>query len=285
MGNSKHILVLLKFHPERELRLIQEFCKDGNTYDVIAPSFRIAADWNHMIQQGGFQPAQKVLILPELVKGLKRSGNYAQGKPAISTEMYEKAIVVDKHLSKLVSSSKTDFFLNCYLHIIDNELNLSQYSKIIGEISSAFELLLYQKAQGMGICYAYFIASPITSNTFFFINDKYEIRDLPEIYHQEKSGLGLASDGQEQHEDQPQMPGYMQFNNQTNIKNLIRSNQLIQGRRDRLLNFIKTYWADSQFAADFVPGLSFYWGRLARWENKLAPILPSNPCFGASLPL
>src|SRR5678815_2304241 len=98
MGNSNHILVLLKFHPERELRLIQEFCNDGKTYDVIAPSFRIAADWNHMIQQGGFQPAQKVLILPELVKQLKGSGKHGHGKPAISSELYEKAILVDKHL-------------------------------------------------------------------------------------------------------------------------------------------------------------------------------------------
>ncbi|HEX2534525.1 MAG TPA: hypothetical protein VHK69_12355 [Chitinophagaceae bacterium] len=259
---QKHILVLIKFHPERELRLIQEYCKDGYSYEIIAQSYRVAADWSAQLKDNSIPPAKKVWIVPELVKRRMASGTSLDEQPALSKEVFEKAVLVDKKLKRFHDPGKIKRFLNCYLHFIHEVLDVHCYSQIIGEISSAFELLLYRKAQEARVPYAYFIASPITPNTLFFIDDHYSIRRLPEFYEEEKvwvgSSVGYTADN-------PKIPGYMQFTNQTKLGNLLKVNKLKQNRRSRLANLLKTYRADAMYSADFVPGFNFYVGRMMRW--------------------
>lgn len=263
-SDSKHILVLLKFHPERELRLIEEFYKDGYTYDVIAPSFRVKADWDYLVSAGDIQPAVRTFVLPGFVKELTKTRKSFKQKPAVPRELYERAIIADKTLSKLGEHPRSNFFLSAYLELIDNHIPLDNYKAIIGEISSAFEVLLFYKAKQKALPYAYFIASPITKDTFFFIDDRYQIRHLEEIYTK-LLFREHPKDTSVRKENESKTPGYMQFNNQTKIDNLLRQNKLSQGRLKRLENLVKTYHNDKRLATDFVPGPMFYLGRLMRW--------------------
>lgn len=268
-------LILCKQFPIREYSLAKALLK----YDVCRRIDAAAFSDRVYFDVEAYQKQEPVFRRIHSFVGYSKDHSEAQSVEEvlqslseISDRSLEHIIVADRYLQTLPQDESEKRIVRLY-EFLNKLISENCYDSVLGELSSASDLIAYYLCEKNNIPFIHFEHSRIPNHIVF--TDIYDKRiDLKQTYNRYKQN-GIPDETKKRLEEYyksfllSHQPDYMKYTDTSKWKNTF-----LKSHKDpfmqRIRRFLKSYKDDIQYSADFYPHFS---KRLSlRIREKYAPV-------------